>query len=139
LNEWIGFGNLSGSEKQLNNYMPEFKEEFNSEELRKKALLMAARLKSSGLDSESVYARLEKDGIPEDMARKITSDVFVQTQRAQRVREAKADYEVALIRVGIGLVGGLLLYLIMPNPILPIGIVAGGIISALWALKRMNE
>ena len=47
--------------------MMEQNEELTAEELKKKAYLMGLRLKNSGLDAETIYARLEKQGIPEDL------------------------------------------------------------------------
>jgi hypothetical protein len=37
------------------------KDELTEEEIKKKAYLMGLRLKSSGLDAETIYARLEKE------------------------------------------------------------------------------
>lgn len=57
------------------NVMNESKEELTPEEIKKKAYLMALRLKNSGLDAETIYARLEKEGIPDDMAREVVRDM----------------------------------------------------------------
>lgn len=115
------------------------KEELTEDELKKKAYLMALRLKNSGLDAETIYARLEKQGIPEEMAKQVVRDILYESRR-QIVKETEPVYNFALIRIGIGVILALVSYLILPgNFILPIGIVAGGIISALLAKKKMEE
>lgn len=115
------------------------KEELTEDELKKKAYLMALRLKNSGLDAETIYARLEKQGIPEEMAKQVVRDTLYESRR-QIVKETEPVYNFALIRIGIGVILALVSYLILPgNFILPIGIIAGGIISALLAKKKMEE
>jgi hypothetical protein len=117
----------------------ESKEELTEDELKKKAYLMALRLKNSGLDAETIYARLEKQGIPEEMAKQVVRDTLYESRR-QIVKETEPVYNFALIRIGIGVILALLSYLILPgNFILPIGIIAGGVISALLAKKKMEE
>lgn len=115
------------------------KEELTEGELKKKAYLMALRLKNSGLDGEAIYARLEKQGIPEEMAREVVRDTLFE-RKQQVIKDTEPVYNFALIRIGIGVILALLSYLILPgNFILPIGLIAGGIISALLAKKKMEE
>ena len=117
----------------------ESKEELTEGELKKKAYLMVLRLKNSGLDAETIYARLEKQGIPEEMAKQAIRDTLLESKR-QVVKDTEPAYNFALIRIGIGVILALVSYLILPgNFILPIGIIAGGIISALLAKKKMEE
>jgi hypothetical protein len=118
--------------------MNEGKEELTPEELKKKAYLMGLRLKNSGLDAETVYARLEKQGIPEDLAREVTRDTLIERKR-DTINQTEPVYNFALIRIGIGVVVALISYLISDNLILPFGIIAGGIVSALLAKKKMEE
>lgn len=117
----------------------ESNEELSEEELKKKAYLISARLKNSGLDDEAVYARLEKQGIPEEIAQQVMKDTLIERKR-EVIKEAEPIYNFALFRIGVGIVVALLSYLIFPNNvILPIGIIAGGVISALLAKKKMEE
>jgi coproporphyrinogen III oxidase-like Fe-S oxidoreductase len=62
-------------------YTMESKEELTAEELKKKAYLMGLRLKNSGLDAETIYARLEKQGIPEELARQVAKDTLIERKR----------------------------------------------------------
>jgi hypothetical protein len=114
-------------------------EELTEEELKKKAYLMGLRLKNSGLDAETIYARLEKQGIPEELARQVVKDTLIERKR-EVIKDTEPVYNFALIRIGIGVVIAFTSYIIFPDfYILPIGIIAGGIISALLAKKKMEE
>ncbi len=114
------------------------KEELTPDELKKKAYQMGLRLKSSGLDAETIYARLEKQGIPENTAREVVRDILIEKKRDE-VKQAETNYDFALIRIGLGLVIALVSYLLTDNVILPVAIIAGGVVSALLAKKKMQE
>lgn len=114
------------------------KEELTPGELKKKAYLIGLRLKNSGLDGETIYARLEKQGIPEDMAKEVVGDILIERKR-DVIKQTEPVYNFALIRIGIGLVIALVSYLLTDNAILPIAIIAGGIVTALLAKKKMEE
>ena len=114
-------------------------EELSKGEIKKKAYLAAMRLKSTGHDAETIYARLEKQGVPEDLAREVVRDLMVQKRR-DVVDQTSPVYNLALIRIGLGVIVALISILVFPDiHILPIGIIAGGIVSALLAKKKMNE
>jgi hypothetical protein len=118
--------------------MSESKEELTPEEIKKKAYLMGLKLKNSGLDAETIYARLEKQGIPGDLAKEVVRDTLIERKK-DVVKQTEPVYNFALIKIGIGIVLALISYLITENLILPIGLIAGGIISALIAKKKMEE
>lgn len=118
--------------------MSEFKEELTPDEVRKKAYLIGLRLKNSGLDSETIYARLEKQGIPDDLAKEVVNDVLIERNR-ETIKEAEPVYNFALVRIGIGVVVALISYLVTGNMILPVAIIAGGVVTALLAKKKMEE
>lgn len=117
--------------------MPE-NEELTPGELKKKAYSIAMRLKNSGLDGETIYARLEKQGIPEDMAREVVQNILIEIKR-DVIKQTEPIYNFALIRIGIGLAIALVTYLLTGNAILPGAIIAGGVVTALMAKKKMNE
>ena len=118
--------------------MSEPKEELTQEEIKKKAYLMALRLKNSGLDAETIYARLEKQGIPEDMAREVVRDILIERKR-DVIKQAETVNNFALLRIGIGIGIALITYIATDNLIFPIGIIAGGVVAALLAKKKMEE
>lgn len=113
-------------------------EELTPEELKKKAYLIGLRLKGTGLDGETIYARLEKQGIPEEMAREVVRDILIERKR-DVVAQNEPLYNFALVRIGIGLAIALVSFLLTDSVLFPIAIIAGGVVAALIAKKKMEE
>ncbi len=108
-------------------------------EIRKQAYLMGMRLKNSGLDGEIIYARLERHGFPEALAHEVVKDILLQRKR-DVVEETTPFYNIALIRAGLGVVAGLVSYAIFPEyPVIPVGMIAGGLFAAFQAKKKMEK
>ncbi|HMJ67381.1 MAG TPA: hypothetical protein VK508_00720 [Cyclobacteriaceae bacterium] len=101
--------------------------EMTQGELKKKAYLIGLRLKKSGMDGETIYARLEKQGIPEEMAKDVVRDILIEGKR-DVVKEATPIYDFALARIAIGITVALVSYLVTDNVLLPIGIILGGVV-----------
>jgi hypothetical protein len=86
--------------------MNESKEVLTAGEIRKQAYLTALRLKNSGLDAETIYARLEKQGVPANLARQVAMDVMLEQKRKVH-EQAETSYNMALIRVAFAVILGL--------------------------------
>jgi hypothetical protein len=120
--------------------MNESKEELTEEEIKKKAYLMALRLKNSGLDTEAIYARLEKQSIPEDMALQVAKGVSMEKKRHVAEQETRPVFHAALIRIAVGLAAALISTLIFPDEVvIPVGLIGGGVIAAVVAYIKMKE
>lgn len=104
------------------------------EELKRKAYLQASRLKNEGLDNEVIYARLEKQGVPADLIEQVLKNLTV--QKVVDVNNAqKPFFNLALLKIGIGVLLAIVSMVVLPGQIiLPIGLIAGGIITAV--IKR---
>ena len=114
-------------------------EELTEEGLKRKAYMAGLRLKNSGLDAETIYARLEKQGIPEELARQVAKDVMLERKR-EVIEQTTPMYNFALLRIGIGVAAALISIFVFPgNFILPVGIIAGGVIALLIAKNRMEK
>ena len=108
-------------------------------ELMKMALLSVQRLSSSEHDLEVIFARLEKQGIPEHIAKKAVKDISIEVKK-EVVKEAKSRFDYALVSIGIGIGAAILSMIILPGrTIIPVGLIVGGIISAAIAKKRDLE
>jgi hypothetical protein len=112
--------------------------EISPGELKKKAYLIGMKLKSSGLDRETIYARLEKQGIPEEMAKDVVRDVLIEKKR-DVVKEATPIYNFALVTIAIGVAIAFVSYLVTDSVLLPIGIILGGVVTALLMKGKMEE
>jgi hypothetical protein len=52
----------------------------NHERIKKEAYTKALAFKNTGLDAEAIYARLEKQGVPEDVAREVAKNAVIHKQ-----------------------------------------------------------
>ncbi|WP_316768484.1 hypothetical protein [Pedobacter frigiditerrae] len=110
----------------------------SQEELKKKAYLEGLKLSKSGMDREIIYARLEKQGIPEEIIESVIQNLFIQ-QKKEKIDHLTPFYNVALFRIGIGLAAAAIFYLLSPNQFyIPIGLIGGGILSAFLIKKDMK-
>jgi hypothetical protein len=51
-----------------------------TESIKREAYAKALNFKNTGLDPEAIYARLEKQGFPEDIARDVAKNVVMHKQ-----------------------------------------------------------
>ena len=73
-------------------------EETETEEgLKRRAYSLGLQLKNSGLDGDVIHARLEKQGIPAELAMQVAKDVMIERQKAAE-KEAEPFYYLALIK-----------------------------------------
>lgn len=108
------------------------------ESLKKRAYLEGMRLKKSGMDDEVIRARLEKEGIPDDLIKRVLLNLNAQ-QKVERVKEYQPHYYSGLLKVGIGVALAIISAIVLPGQIiLPIGFIASGIIYALIAQRKMK-
>jgi VIT1/CCC1 family predicted Fe2+/Mn2+ transporter len=108
------------------------------EELKRKAYLEGMKLMKAGYDQETIRARLDKLGIPEALIRQVLTNLFIQ-QKANRVAEQKPFFNIALLRVGIGVFLAIVSYLLVPGEFfLPIGLIVGGIVAAFVSKSKVK-
>jgi hypothetical protein len=50
------------------------------EQVKRDAYLRGLKLKNTGLDEETIFIRLEKQGVPSDLAKEVAKNVFLQRQ-----------------------------------------------------------
>lgn len=101
-----------------------------SEELKKKAYLLASRLINQGYDYEVIRARMDKEGIPEEMIKQVIKNLTVQ-QIVEVTKENKPFFNIALIKIGIGILLAIISAILIPGQIyLPIGLIGTGIAAA---------
>ena len=82
-------------------------------ELEKKAILIVQRLKSSGLETEVVYARLDKQGIPYNIAKNAVENVLLEFKHTDK-KEAKWGFNSAIMSIGIGVIAAIISTFVVP-------------------------
>jgi len=71
------------------------------EELKRKAYLEGMKLKKAGLDNEVIYARLEKQGIPDELIKNVLQNMSIQRKR-EVIEEQTPFYYSGLLKAGLG-------------------------------------
>lgn len=109
------------------------------ETIKREAYSTAMKLKRAGLDNEIIYARLEKQNIPEQLIAEIIKNISIEKKKKVE-HEAKVNYRFAAIQIGIGFLIAILSGILIPEyTILPIGFIACGIITAVLTSKMKDD
>jgi hypothetical protein len=96
------------------------------------------KLKKSGLDNEVIYARLEKQGIPDELIKSVLMNLNLQQKRDVVAQETPFYYS-GLLKAGLGVLAAIISAILFPGIIiLPIGLIVTGIIYALISKKKMK-
>ncbi len=108
------------------------------EELERRAYSMAWKLKNSNFEEEVIYAKLEKQGIPKDLALEAARNIVLERQK-DLVKDEKPFFNIALLKIGLGMLVALIYALVFPGSyILPMGFLVGGVILALASWNKMR-
>ena len=106
------------------------------DEETRKAYLAGLKLKHSGLNEEVIYARLEKQGFSEELAKQDARDVIRENENEQ----SKDNLNYGLIIGAIGIVGTLISFFIFEDRIYIFpGLIITGIGSILFLINRKKN
>jgi hypothetical protein len=106
--------------------------------LKNKAYLEGSRLKAAGYDNEVILARLDKQGVPEELAKQVIKNLAIE-QKKEVIGQQSTFYNIALLRIGMGVGLAIVFAIAVPGLIiLPIGSIAIGVVSAIAAKSKMK-
>ncbi|MBK7885649.1 MAG: hypothetical protein IPJ81_19080 [Chitinophagaceae bacterium] len=105
-------------------------------EIINKAYLAGLKLKNSGLSEEVLYARLEKQGFPEELSRKVAKDIINENQK----EALKNNLTYGLVVAAIGFVAAIISALISTDRgIISIELIIVGLGLAFWAIAKLKK
>lgn len=108
------------------------------EGLKRRAYSIGFKLKNSGLDEELIYVRLEKQGIPVELAKQVAKDMAIE-QKKQIKRDEQPFYILGIVQIGIGVLAAIVSFIVVPEHIyLPISFILGGVSFAYYARRKMK-
>ena len=108
------------------------------DELKKKAYLEGMKLKNEGYNNEVIYARLEKQGIPEELIMQVLKNLSIQ-QKAEIIKEEKPFFNIAILKIAIGVFLAIVSAILIPGEVyLPVGLIVGGIVYAIISKSKMK-
>ncbi len=112
--------------------------EETEEGLKRRAYSLGQELIQSGLEQEVIYARFEKQNIPKSLAKKVIDDILIQKNEKEiEIEKPKIYFAFGGIILGIILAAVSLIF-VPGKIILPIGLVAGGIIQSAISYSKIK-
>ncbi len=106
------------------------------EGMKLRAYSIGLSLKKSGLDEDVIYARLEKKGISEEMARQVAADITFERKK-DKAEEDSIGYNTAIFKIGIGIMVALVSAILIPgNIVIPTGFILSGVLYAFLYRKK---
>jgi hypothetical protein len=108
------------------------------EELKRKAYLEGMKLKKAGLDNEVIYARLQKQDIPDELIKNVLQNMSIQRKR-EVIEEQTPFYYSGLLKAGLGVLLAIIVYIIYPGAVIvPVGLIFTGIAYAIISRNKMR-
>lgn len=106
-------------------------EEYN-ETIKRKAYVEGLKLKNTSLDEGVIYAKLEKQGIPAELAKEVARNVII--ERSEPLKRDKSDMNnIALFIILAGVLLSIIIYLFTGRLFIAFGFLISGIILAIKA------
>ena len=109
--------------------------ENNNEYSKHKAYHEGLKFKNSGLEEEVIYAKLEKQGIPIDLAKEVAMNVVI--ERNKYNKEDLSDYKnykkLGIVIIVIGILASIIAYIFTERIIVAVEVLVVGISTAIIA------
>jgi uncharacterized membrane protein len=98
------------------------------EGLKNRAYLEGLKLKKQGFEEEVIYARLEKQGIPEELAKEVAQNVSVQRKNEyneEKEEALKVTNNQIIATIVVGIVASIVSFIFLPRfmIVIPIGFI----------------
>ncbi len=117
----------------------QFSREKAASDIEMKAYSIGIKLKNSGLNENAIYAKLEKQGIPVDLALEVAQNITLESRKKFK-KEEKHFWSLAILQIGLGALVALILAILLPEKKdLPINFIVMGILLALNWWRKMNS
>ncbi len=108
------------------------------ESLVRRAYVEGLKLKNSGLDEEVIYAKIEKQGIPAELAREVAHNVILERNKKED-RELADKGDIGLIMLIVGIVASLIAYYLTEKIMISTGLIMGGAVIYFVANKKRKD
>lgn len=96
------------------------------------------KLKKAGMEQEVIGARLEKQGIPNELIREVLRNTFIQTNRAL-IKKEKEAFNMWLVIAGISVALSILSIFVFPGVIfIPISLITVGLALGIKGFLKRN-
>ena len=84
-----------------------------SDSMERKAYVEGRKFKNSGLEEEVIYARLEKQGIPIDLAKEVAMNVVIERNKynEEDIEDYKNYKKLGIVFIVIGILASIITYI----------------------------
>ena len=109
--------------------------ENNNEYLKNKAYHEGLKFKNSGLEEEVIYAKLEKQGIPIDLAKEVARNVVIERNKYSKedIKDYKNYKKLGIVFIVIGILASIIAYIFTGIISVAVGVLVVGISTAIIA------
>jgi len=106
-----------------------------SASLKHKAYVEGLKFKNSGLEEVVIYAKLEKQGIPMDLAKEVARNVVIERNKynEEDIEDYKNYKKLGIVFIIIGILASIITYMLTGIIMVAIEVLVVGIITAIIA------
>ena len=106
-----------------------------SDSIRRKAYHEGLKLKNSGLEEVVIYAKLEKQGIPIDLAKEVAMNVVIERNKYNKedIEDYKNYKKLGIVFIVIGILASIIAYIFTGIISVAVGVLVVGISTAIIA------
>ena len=106
-----------------------------SDSMKRKAYHEGLKFKNSGLEEVVIYAKLEKQGIPKDLAKEVAMNVVIERNKYENedIEDYKNYKKIGIVFIVIGLLASIITYIFTGIILVAGGVLVVGILTAIIA------
>ena len=106
-----------------------------SDSIKLKAYHEGLKFKNSGLEEVVIYAKLEKQGIPIDLAKEVARNVVIERNKynEEDIEDYKNYKKLGIVFIVIGILASIIVYIFTGRIIVAVEVLVVGIITAILA------
>ena len=106
--------------------------------LKRKAFSLAMKLQKSGMEQEVIFARLEKEGIPNELAKEVLRNINLQANKTFKKKE-KETLNIWFVISGISVAISILSFFVFPGIVfIPTGLIVVGLALGIQGFLKRN-
>ena len=106
-----------------------------SDSIKRKAYVEGLKLKNTGLEEEVIYAKLEKQGIPKDLAKEVARNVVIERNiyNKEDIEDYKNYKKLGIVFLVIGILASIITYILTGRIFVAAIVLVVGISTAIIA------
>jgi len=106
-----------------------------SDSVKRKAYVEGLKLQNTGLEEVVIYAKLEKQGIPKDLAKEVARNVVIERNKYNKedIEDYKNYKKLGIVFIVIGILASIIAYIFTGIVSVAVGVLVVGISTAIIA------